>query len=272
MPPDVITNVQPASRPIQVLFWRSLVNLRTSFTWAWLDTKCQYRRSKIGPLWETINVAVMVGGLVVVSSGLFGGNMANLVGYIGLGVIIWSAISTLVLEGCGTFVRNSGHILTSTLSVDLYVGRVVSKTFITFAHHTVLYLVGVIFGLVPLTWVGLLAVPGVVLLFINGIWVATLLGLICARFRDVEQIVRNLLQLAFLVTPVFWNYQQIATNRRFIVDYNLLFHFIQIVRQPLLGEIPSTETYLFVVGTTLFGYLAAALAYYGMRRRLAFFV
>jgi ABC-type polysaccharide/polyol phosphate export permease len=256
----------------QRLFVRTMVNLRTSFTWAWLDTKCQYRRSRIGPLWETINVAVMVGGLALVTSGLFGGNIRDLIGYIGLGIIIWSAISTLVIEGCSTFVRNTAQILSSNISIDLYVGRTVSKAFIVFAHHLALYLVGLAFGLVPLTWVSVLAIPGIFLLFLNGTFVVTILAFICARYRDLELIIRNLLQLAFLVTPVFWNYQQIGAHRKFIVDYNILFYFIQVVRMPLLGEVPSAQIYLVAIGTTLVLFLVAALTYYRMRRRLAFFL
>ena len=256
----------------QRLFVRTMVNLRTSFTWAWLDTKCQYRRSRIGPLWETINVAVMVCGLAVVTSGLFGGKIWDLIGYIGLGIIIWSAISTLVIEGCSTFVRNTGQILSSNISIDLYVGRTVSKAFIIFTHHLALYLVGLALGLVPLTWVSVLAIPGIFLLFLNGTFVVTILAFVCARYRDLELIIRNLLQLAFLVTPVFWNYQQIDAHRKFIVDYNILFNFIQVVRMPLLGEVPSAQIYLVAVGTTFVCFLIAAFTYYRMRRRLAFFL
>jgi ABC-type polysaccharide/polyol phosphate export permease len=256
----------------QRLFVRTMVNLRTSFTWAWLDTKCQYRRSRIGPLWETINVVVMVCGLAVVTSGLFGGSIRDLIGYIGLGIIIWSAISTMVIEGCSTFVRNTGQILSSNISIDLYVGRTVSKAFIIFAHHLALYLVGLSLGLVPLTWVSMLAIPGVFFLFLNGTFVVTILAFICARYRDLELIIRNLLQLAFLVTPVFWNYQQIGAHRKFIVEYNIFFYFIQIVRMPLLGELPSAQIYLVVIGTTVLTFIVAALTYYRMRRRLAFFL
>src|ERR1700692_3897329 len=95
MPAPIISDEQVLPRPRLSLLWRSLFNLRTSFTWAWLDTKCQYRRSKVGPLWETINVAVMIAGLAMVTSGLFGGSMSDLVGYIGLGIVTWSAISAL---------------------------------------------------------------------------------------------------------------------------------------------------------------------------------
>jgi ABC-type polysaccharide/polyol phosphate export permease len=270
--PTVVTSGAPLLKnPYFRLLRRSLVNLHTSFTWAWLDMVCQYRRSRIGPLWDTINVAVMIVGLAVVSSGLFGSEMRSLVGYIGLGIIIWSVISAIVLEGCGALVRNANLILNTNISVDLYIGRAVFKTFITFGHHLILYLIGVAFGLVPLAWAGLLAIPGIVLVFANGLWVVTVLALLCARFRDIELVVRNLLQLAFLVTPVFWNHQQIAANRRFIVDYNVLFHFIQIVRLPLLGEIPPAQSYLIVMGVTLLGYVAATLVYRGMRRQLAFF-
>ena len=104
-------------------------------------------------------------------------------------------------------------------------GRTLFKNFITFGHHILLYLVGIALGLIPLTWIALLSIPGIALLLVNGFWVIIVLAFICARFRDVELIVRNLLQIAFLVTPVFWNYQQIAPNQRFMVDYNPSFSF-----------------------------------------------
>lgn len=249
-----------------------LVNLWKSLSWAWLDTVCQYRRSRIGPLWETINVLVMLLGLAIVSSAIFGSSMVDIVGFIGLGIIIWTAISSLVIEGCATFVRNAGYVANSTLSIDLYVGRAVFKTLITFGHHIILYFVGVVFALVPLTATSLLAIPGIILLFVNGFWIVTVLSFICARFRDVELFVRNIMQLAFFVTPIFWNYRQIASNRRFIVDYNLLFYFIEIIRQPLLGEVPPLRYYLTVLAVTVIGYGLAYVVYRKMRRQLAFFV
>jgi ABC-type polysaccharide/polyol phosphate export permease len=251
---------------------RTLRNLRKGLSWAWLDTVCQYRRSKIGPLWETVNVLVMTLGITVVSSTVIGGTVTDLIGYIGLGIIIWSAITSLVTEGAATFVKNREYILASNLSIDYYIGRTIFRTLITFCHHSALYFIGAAFGLVHLNPVGLLAIPGVILLFINGYWVVTLLAMLCARFRDLDLIVRNLLQLAFFVTPVFWDYHQVARNRAFIVDYNVLFYFVEIVRAPLLGEVPAVTHYAVVLTTTAIGFALAYLAYRRMRRRLAFFV
>jgi ABC-type polysaccharide/polyol phosphate export permease len=251
---------------------RTVRNLRKGFTWAWLDTVCQYRRSKIGPLWETINVLVMTLGIAVVSSAVIGGAVSQLIGYIGLGIIVWTAITAQIGEGASTFLHNREYILSSNLSIDLYAARMIFRIFITFCHHIVLYFVGIAIGLISLHWSALLALPGILLLFVNGFWVIVLLALVCARFRDVELIVRNLLQLAFFVTPVFWDYRHIVSDRKYIIDYNVLFYFLEIVRAPLLGEVPPLQTYVIVLAVTVVGYALALLAYRGMRRNLAFFV
>ena len=252
--------------------WRGLTNLRKGLLWAWLDIVCQYRRSRIGPLWETINVLVMILGMTVVSSSILGGNIGTLIAYIGLGIIIWSAISSLVTEGTTAFVRNANFITSSNMSVDLYVDRTVFKVMITFGHHLILYFLGVALMLIPLGWTSLLAIPGIILLFVNGFWIVIILAFICARYRDVGMIVRNLLQLIFFVTPVFWNYQHIASNRHFIIDYNVIFYFIEIIRAPLLLQVPPLRDYLIIASVTMLGYAAAFIVNRRMRPQLAFFV
>jgi ABC-type polysaccharide/polyol phosphate export permease len=214
----------------------------------------------------------MIAGISLVASAVFGGDMTNLVGYVGIGIVIWSAITALVAEGSMAFIRNANFITSSNLGTDLYIGRTVFKILITFSHHAFLYVVGAALLLVPVGWTSLLALVGIALLFINGFWVVASLAFLCARFRDVELIVRNLLQLAFFVTPVFWNYEQISDGRRFIVDFNLLFYFVEIIRGPLLGRIPPLHYYVVVALATAAGYAFAYLVYRRMRRRLAIFV
>jgi len=251
---------------------RTVKNFRTCLQWAWLDIVCHYRRSRIGPLWETVNILVMVLGLSVVSSAVIGGDVTDLIGFIGLGIIIWTAISTLIMEGATTFVRNASLITTSNVSIDCYVGRTVLRTLIVFCHHIVLYFLGLALLLVPLSWTSLLSLVGIALLFINGYWVGVVLAFLCARFRDLELIIRNLLQLAFFITPVFWKADLVVSSKRAIVDYNVLFYFIEIIRAPLLGQVPPFTYYAVAVGCTIVGYIIAVLVYQRMRRQLAFFV
>ena len=173
------------------LTWRTVLNLKKCWHWAWLDTVCQYRRSKIGPLWETINILVMVLGITVVSSAVIGGDAITLAPYIGLGIIIWSFLSAVIVEGSATFVRNSNYITSTNFSIDLYVGRTVMKAIINFGHHGILYFIGLLFLPMNAGWTALLAIPGIMILFFNAYWVVTLFAFLCARFRDVELILRN---------------------------------------------------------------------------------
>jgi ABC-type polysaccharide/polyol phosphate export permease len=268
--------VHPASPLKASTGWQTLWSagrvLRKSFSWAWLDTKCQYRRSRIGPFWETINALVTIGGLTLVSLAIFGGNFIAHVGYIGVGIIVWSAINAIITEGCQVFLRNRLLITTTNIDVEVYVGRTVFRIFITFAHHLIIYFLGVALRIVPLNWISLLSILGMALVFLNSFWVVTVLAFICARFRDVQLIVRNLLQLALFVTPVFWDYHQVAADYRFIFEFNVLFHFLQIVRDPLLGHMPEAQSYLIVAAITGMGSALAFLLQRQMRAELALFV
>jgi homopolymeric O-antigen transport system permease protein len=269
---SIIVPAHASSSGIALPVRQALTNLRKSFQWAWLDVICQYRRSRIGPLWESINVLVMVLGLTLVSAAIFGGSVSSHIGYIGLGIITWSAITALISEGTTAFVKNAAMITSTNIDIDLYVGRTIFKVLITFAHHLLIYIAGVLLMVVPLGWTSALAILGILLLFVNGFWVVTVLAFICARFRDVELIVRNLLQLTFFVTPVFWDYHQIANKSRFIVNYNVIFYFLEIIRAPLLGQVPPLRHYLVVVGVTVVGFVLGFVIYRRMRPRLAFYV
>ena len=214
----------------------------------------------------------MVLGITVVSSAVIGGDAITLAPYIGLGIVIWSFLSAVIVEGSATFVRNSNYITSTNFSIDLYVGRTVMKAIINFGHHGILYFIGLLFLPMNAGWTALLAIPGIMILFFNAYWVVTLFAFLCARFRDVELILRNLLQLAFFVTPVFWDFHRIPSDRKFIIDYNVLYYYIEIVRGPLLGEVPPLDHYVNILITTVVGYAFAFLVYRRMRRQLAFYV
>ena len=73
-------------------------------------------------------------------------------------------------------------------------------------------------------------------------------------------------------TPGYLVAAGIPTSRQFIVEYNLLFYFIEIIRNPLLGQIPPLDHYLTVLGVTVAGYALAFFVYRRMRGQLAFCV
>ena len=50
----------------------------------------------------------------------------------------------------------------------------------------------------------MLALPGMALIYINQVWVALVLAIICTRYRDVQQIVGTAMQIMLFATPIMW--------------------------------------------------------------------
>ena len=140
-----------------------------------------------------------------------------------------------------------------------------------FCHNMVIFvIVALAFAIWP-GWAGLLAVPGLVLLCLNGMWVGLLLGLISARFRDVPQIMASVVQVAFFVTPIIWK-PELLPDRSFVLSLNPFFHFVELTRTPLLGHAPEPISWLVAIGVTLSGWLATFLAYCRYRWRIAYWI
>ena len=117
----------------------------------------------------------------------------------------------------------------------------------------------------------LLSFLGVVLITLNGIWVTMLLGVICTRFRDLAPLISTVVNLMFLVTPVFW-YRDMLKDRVVIADANPFYHLIEIVRAPILGDFPSSTSYIFCISSIFVGFLITIFISARMEKRVPFWI
>jgi ABC-type polysaccharide/polyol phosphate export permease len=127
---------------------------------------------------------------------------------------------------------------------------------IIFGHNIVVYLVvAVVFGIKP-SLATLMVVPGLAVFMLNAVSVGLLASIVCARFRDVPQIVSSLLQITFFVTPIIWQ-PELLKDRHFLIDSNPFYHFVEIIRAPMLGHSLQLQSWLYAGGATVFGWLLA---------------
>jgi ABC-type polysaccharide/polyol phosphate export permease len=238
---------------------------------AWHDLLSRYRRSWLGPLWIAMSAAVFIGALSFLYSTLFRTNVREYVPYVAIGFVAWSFISVVTSESVTTFVDAEGYIRQIRVNLFVYVLRVVSRNVLVFAHQFVVVLLTLIifaaidFRLLPL------AALGIFLFLLQAVWVAPLLGLAGARFRDLQPMIANLLQVLFFVTPVIWS-PDLLGSKRWIADCNPLSSLIAIVREPLLGRLPSAENYAVVLSVTVVGFALAMLIYGRYRLRLVYWL
>ena len=238
----------------------------------WQDIRRRYRRSTLGPFWITISMGLLVGVLGTLYGGLFKVQATNYVPYLTLGFVIWTLVNGLVNDGCMAFVSASNIIQQARLPLSVHIYRVVWRNLIIFFHNAVIFvIVAMLFSVWP-GWTGLLAIPGMVLLCLNGVWVGLLLGAFSARFRDVPPIIASIVRIAFFVTPIIWMPELLPHRAVLPMNLNPFFHVLEVVREPLLGQVPSAVSWLAMIGMTLVGATLTYLGYVRYRWRIAYWV
>lgn len=240
-------------------------------TLGWHDIRQRYRRSFVGPFWLTLSMGIMVAGLAYLYSGLFGSNTKVYLPYVAAGMIVFSLISAIAIEGANVFIGSANLILQLKAPLSVYVYQMIWRNLLIFAHNITIYAIVLIFVQVDLGWNFFLAFVGLFLLLLNGVWVSVTLGALSARFRDVPPIVGSILQVAFFMTPIFWLPSAIP-DRALFIQLNPFYYLVEVVRAPLLGQTPSLFVWLVVVALNCAGALVAIFFFARYRERVAYWV
>jgi ABC-type polysaccharide/polyol phosphate export permease len=264
-------------RPLEVSAWQDLSQglLRWEL-WTrlgYLEVKRRYRRTIIGPFWSAISLGIFVAAIGSIGVSLWKQDLSTYLPYLATGMLVWLMISTMITESCILFVGGSHLFRQTKFNYSILAYALVWRNLIVFMHNIIIYVViaSIFMHDVILRPVVLLSIPGLLLVSINAVWLALVFGMVCLRFRDVQQLVMSVLQIAMLVTPIFWPESSLQGNTRFVfVILNPLFHFIDIVRAPLIGHVPQLESYLITVAVTLVGWIATYVIFNQFRKRIAF--
>lgn len=230
-----------------------------------------YRRSVLGPLWLTLSLGVLVTALGLLYGRLFNMPLERYLPHVALGFIAWQFVQAAVTRSCTVFVRHKVWITNAKRPLAMFVFKDVWENLLTMAHNGLVYVgVAIIFG-VAAGLHALLLVPGLALVVVNAVWVGLLLGTVCARFRDVAQIVGSVMRVVFFVTPVIWFPDQLGA-RSHLALYNPFTYFIELVRAPLLGQGLPALTWMLVLAVTATGWTLTWLVFARYRSRVPYWV
>jgi ABC-2 type transport system permease protein/lipopolysaccharide transport system permease protein len=264
-----------SSRPVRRALadlWDGLDHWQLWLTLGWEDIRQRYRRSTIGPFWVTLSMAMLIGGIGLMYSGLFGASERGYVPYIAVGFIVWALLTGLIKDGCNSFFSAAGMItqLPAPLSVQVY--RLTWKNIIIFGHNLLIYvLICLLYGIYPGVFNLALALLALFIISLNGIWLGLLFGLLSARFRDIPQIVDGVLQIAFFLTPIFWRPDKLP-ERAFVLNLNPFRYFVDILRQPMLGESIDLKAWSIVILITAVGAAVSFAMFARYRSRISYWV
>lgn len=246
---------------ISLDFIRSLGAWRLWTLLGWLEVRQRYARSRVGPFWLTISMGVMIGTIGLVYGTLFGMKLREYLPFLAVSLVLWTTFSQIVQEGGVCYINSGMYIRQAATPKLIYVLQVVWRNLVILAHNFVIVIVLLLIFGVP-DW-GALAffVPALIIYILNATWIAMLVGLLSARYRDLPQIIAALIQIAFYITPIIYRPEALKRHA-FIVDWNPLAHLIELVRAPLIGQYPSALTWTVTVSMAVIGW-AVALAMTG---------
>jgi ABC-type polysaccharide/polyol phosphate export permease len=236
------------------------------------DIRQRYQRSRVGQFWITLSMVVNIAALGLVYSYLFRMSIKEYLPSLAMGIVVWALISAMVTDACGVFTSAESFLRQVPMPKSIFVHRMLVRNLVTFAHNIVIApLIYLAFGILP-GWRILLVPIGLVIVTVNGFWIGLLVGTLCARFRDLPQMVASLMQIAFFVTPVMWKPQQLPREVSWVVDLNPFASLLSLIRDPLLGRMPGISAYVMGVGMMLAGFGIAIPFFARFRARIVYWL
>jgi len=253
--------------------WDFVAGLRLWEMWSrlsWNEVRRRYRRTMLGPMWVTVSLLVFATVMSFVWATLWKQNVVEFLPFLLSGLIPWTMISAAIGESCATFLAGEGLMKSRQFPYSILVYGVLARNVVIFGHNLVAYLIVAVLCGVQLGFVTLLLVPSLLIVLVNCGWICMLVAILCLRFRDFQQLVASVLQVSMFVTPVFWSASQLQGRRAIIVDANVLYHMIELMRRPLLGELPTLLSFAVCIATAIVGWAFALWLFARKRHRLAY--
>jgi lipopolysaccharide transport system permease protein len=271
--PFDIPDVQAAQ--VRAAFREVLRSARLWHIWLRLgvqDVRHKFRRSTVGPAWIFLNLGVLIAAIGIIYGRLLGQNLHEFIPYLTAGLIIWGFLTTSISEGAHAFVNSEGYIKQISLPIYVYVFRCsVNVGLTTIISFAVFVVVGLAYR-IPFGLGTLWAVPGALMLVAISLMMICILAHLHARFRDVAPMASVAMQMAMYVTPIMFPAEMLRhRSMAWVVDFNPLYHMVEIVRRPLVAAQPAAmENYLAaaLVLVALTAIAGGIIAYY--RRRIVF--
>jgi ABC-type polysaccharide/polyol phosphate export permease len=229
------------------------------------DLKARYRGSVLGYFWSLANPLLLLAVYTLVVTKFFPTNVVQPFPlFLFSGILPWTFFSAAVLESTSSISANAGLIKKVMFPAEALPLVVVFSHLVHFALAVPILLAAILafaaMGKFTLTWTILIA-PVLMLLqtmFVAGI--AMTVSSASVLFRDLRDIVANLLQLGFFVTPIIYPIDSVHTRALramlrlnpmtpFAVAYQDVFFF---GRMPSLSDTVLIVTYAF--GSLMLGF------------------
>lgn len=239
-----------------------------AFSLALRELQTRYSRTTLGPLWITLAQGAWIIGVAVVFSQVFHQEFGSFLYFLATGMPVWTFIATVMTEAPTTFVNSRGVLEQFSTAWTVQVWKRVMVAAWVFLQHMLIWVVALAVVRPPLDANMLMAIPGLAILFVTGWGALLLFGVLGARFRDLQPALVLGMNFMFVLTPVFWDPSVLGEERPMITHLNPFYHFLEIVRGPLMSRAVADETWIFCISAMVLILVLACVTFARARRTL----
>lgn len=229
----------------------------------WLDLLTKYRRSRLGLIWAVMPPVLYAFGIGGFYALIGHQPPSHIIAHLGMGYVVYRFVTATLNECTVTFTSHAGFIQDGRIRFTDYVLRVIAKA-LFYLLLSVPVMAVALYISPQFQWMGLFTlIPALLVVLVNVAWMGALVAVLGARLPDVHELMGSILMFAFLFTPILWHANQApsGTIQGFIARLNPLFHLVEIVRAPLLGDPISQTTYIYLALLACLGWAVTIWVY-----------
>lgn len=192
----------------------------------------------LGILWQPVTVGVTVFGVGFVFGHLFNINSTEYIPYFSVSLVLWQYLITNMIECSSVFSRPGEYQNMPFVSLSLYLIRIIAKNTILLSLNLLVVVIAFAICKASVSLVSIVfAILGLAMFVLFNIAAGMLLSIAGSRFNDIPNIIQNVMQMMFYITPIMWKAETI--RYAWIYEYNPLFYLFGLVRLPLLYSVHS---------------------------------
>lgn len=195
-----------------------------------------YRRTYLGTLWLMIGITMIVVAKSFLFLGILNIPSDRIIPNLAIGMLLWRFLVGVINGSCNAITLNKANfeqgyfpLFTPVLSVIVY------HSF-SFAHALLpMFIISFYFAAPDLKQVWLV-IPALLLIFFAAIPSGYVLSVVCARYRDLANLIHAVMGVVFFLTPVIWVPEMATGFREWVLLLNPFYHFMELVRDPLVNQ------------------------------------
>jgi ABC-type polysaccharide/polyol phosphate export permease len=203
------------------------------------NLQLKYKHSALGFLWSLLHPFMYLLIFLAIFSTAFPA-IQNYPLYVLSGLVFWIYFAGGTTQLSMVFIKNTHLIKSLNIPKTIYPLTELGSELVSFLLGLIPFMVMMLFLGLQLSFNLLWIIPVIILFSIFIFSVGLILGSLNVFFRDVGILWNTINPAMFYLSPIAYSFNIVPQQFKFIVKYNPLYHFLEIVRDVLyLGQAPS---------------------------------